>query len=558
MRLAAAAVLLAIHPCAGTAHAQGAPDPRAARVDSLFAALNRTPSPGLALAVVRDGRVVLRRGYGLADVEHRVPITPSTVFDIASLSKQFTGLVVAELVAEGKVRLSDDIRRYIPELRLGRPVTVEQLLHHTSGVRDWPATLAVAGRDMGDTISFGQILGMAYGQRSLNFEPGAEYVYSNTGYNLLAEMVQRVTGRSFRAVTDERIFRPLGMRDTHVRDDLAEAIPNRALGYARTADGSWRATPNNLTALGSSSTFSSVDDMARWLIDFDRAAVGGAALSLMRTKGRLNDGTPVPYAFGIEHGVYRGLPMVTHSGSWASFNSYLAHLPLQKLGIVVLANGGSAINAQDAVIKVANIYLESDLPPPAPSRAAAPATAPAAVTVPPAVLDQYAGLYHLGPGWYTRIRRQGAALTSQATGEVAAPMTPRSEREFWVELYRAAMVFQRDGRGRVTHLDYHGLHAPKLPETSPPPPARLAEYAGEYESRELGATWRVSVKDGALEMWHPRQGTLPLTWFWRDDFGSPGSVLSSVEFQRDAAGRVTGFVVNVDTRTRDIRFVKRR
>ena len=557
LRRLAAALLAASAWFSAPALAQSPADSLARQVDAMFAQYNRQPSPGLAIAVVRDGRVVLRRGYGLADMERGVPITPSTVFDLASLSKQFTGLVVAELVEEGKVRLGDDIRRYIPELRLGRPVTVEQLLHHTSGVRDWPATFAVAGREMSDTISYGQILRLAYAQRSLNFEPGAEYVYSNTGYNLLAEMVRRVTGRSFRAVTDERIFRPLGMRDTRVRDDLATPIPNRALGYARAADGSWRATPNNLTALGSSSTFSTVDDMARWMINFDRGAVGGTALSLMRTKGRLNDGTPVPYAFGLEHGVYRGLPMVTHSGSWASFSTYLVHLPLQRLGIVVLANGDRTIDAQQAVIKIANIYLENDFPPAPRSPAATPAAA-AAVTVPPAMLDQYAGLYHLGPGWYTRIRRQGMSLTSQATGEVVAPMTPRSEREFWVELYRSAMVFQRDARGRVTHLDYRGLHAPKLPETSPPSPARLAEYAGEYESRELGATWRVSVRNGALEMWHPRQGTLPLTWFWRDDFGSPGSVLSSVEFQRDAAGRVTGFVVNVDTRTRDIRFVRRR
>src|SRR5215210_548472 len=180
--LAAGALLLASQPRAAAAPAQDAPDPRAARVDALFADLNRAPSPGLAVAVVRDGKVILRRGYGLASVEHRVAITPSTVFDVASLSKQFTGLAVAVLVSEGKVKLSDDIRKYVPELPdFGRPITVEHLLRHTSGLRDWYATLSVAGWRPDDPITFGDILTLAYNQRALNFAPGDEYLYSNTG-----------------------------------------------------------------------------------------------------------------------------------------------------------------------------------------------------------------------------------------------------------------------------------------------------------------------------------------------------------------------------------------
>lgn len=551
------AFLIASYLCGGLALAQNARDPRADRVDSLYAGLNRTPSPGLAVVVVRGGKVILRRGYGLASIEHRVPITPGTVFDVASLSKQFTGLAVAMLVSEGKIRLNDDIRKYIPELpSFGRPITIEHLLRHTSGLRDWPGTLSVAGWKFEDVITFGQILTMAYNQRTLNFEPGAEHLYSNTGYNLLAEMVQRVTGQSFRSWTDEHIFRPLGMVNTHFRDDYTEVIANRAFGYARAVDGSYRSTPDNLTALGSSSLFSTADDFARWLINFDEAAVGGrAAISLMQTRGALNDGSPVRYAFGILLGSYRGLPMFTHSGGWASFDTYNVYFPQQKLGIVVLANS-NAIDAQSVVIQIANIYLEKELDPEPPAPKAPPAAR--SPDLPPSVLNAYEGLYRLRPGSYVRVKREGATLTALATRSKPAMMLPMSEREFRLEPGGATVLFQRDAAGKVASMEYDGEPARKVDESSSHPPAQLANYAGEYYSEELDTFYRVAVANGALEIQHPRRGGVPLAWLWREEFGSPAAYLSSVEFQRDGAGHVAGLIINGDPRSRDIRFVKRR
>lgn len=458
------------------------PDPRAARVDALYAGYNAKPSPGLAVAIVRDGKIILRKGYGMASIEHGVAITPSTVFDTASLAKQFTGMAVAMLVGEGKIRLTDDVRKYIPEFPdFGQPVTIEHLLHHTSGLRDWPGTLRVAGWSYEDVISFRQVLTMAYHQRSLNFTPGAEHLYSNTGYNVLAEVVQRVTGQSFRAWTDEHLFQPLGMTHTHFRDDHTEVIANRAFGYRRGKDGAWRNVPDNLTAVGSSSLFSSVDDFALWLINFDRATVGGkAAVALMQTPGKLNDGTTTPYGFGITTGSYRGLPMFTHSGGWAAFDTYTVYFPQQKLGIVVLANSDS-INAQNEIIRIANIYLEKEL----------------------------------------------------------APEPPRSNAEADEALDEASAA-----KAVIT-----------LTST---PVSPLTDYAGEYWSEELGTSYRVVVKDGALEMQHGRIGDVPLTRRAADVFGSAVGYLGSIAFQRDAAGRVTGFVVNGDERSRDIAFVKRR
>ncbi len=555
MRTPASVILLALLAAVpGASIAQEAPPTGEVGVDSLFSHFDRTDSPGLAVAVVRDGEVVLRKGYGLARLEDRVPITPSTVFDVASVSKQFTGLAVAMLVERGEVRLDDDIRRWIPELPdFGHTITVEHLLHHTSGLRDWPGTLAIAGWSMDDVISFDQILRMAYDQRALNFEPGSEYTYSNTGYNLLAEMVSRVTGQSFRAWTDEHLFGPLGMSRSHFRDDYTEVVPDRASGYARASDGSWHRAPDNLTALGSSSLFSTVDDLSRWVANFDDAAVGGRpAMGLARTRGVLNDGSTIPYAFGINHGEYRGLPTLNHSGSWAQFSTFVLYFPDRRMGVVVLANSGS-INAAAAAYDVADRYLEGNLPP----RQSEAPSKDEAVAVPDSVLDDYVGVYRLGPGWYVHIRREGSALFTRATREDEFPMTARSTTEFWVEAYGASIAFEREGDGRVTHITYRGRTAPRVGTAAPPAPRDLAGVTGEYVSEELHTSYRVEVEDGGLVMRHWRHGAIRLSPAWDDDFVGEAWFIGSVQFQRDAEGSAVAMLVTAGERNRNIRFVKR-
>jgi CubicO group peptidase (beta-lactamase class C family) len=428
-------------------------------VDSLFSQYNEGVRPGLAVAVVRDGRMVFANGYGMANLEHRVRITPSTVFDIASVSKQFAGLAISMLVEQGRIRLTDDVRRYIPELGdVGYTITIDHLVHHTSGLRDWPGSLSLAGWRLDDVIAFDQILRFAYHQRSLNFKPGDEYMYSNTGYNLLAEVVARVSGRSFRQFTEEQLFRPLGMTSSRFHDDVSELIPNRAFGYEKT-DSGWSSITDNLTALGSSSLFTTVEDLSKWVANFDDPKVGGAeAMARTRTRGKLNNGSTIPYAFGIAHGDYRGQPVVQHSGGWAEFATYLVHFPQLHAGVIVLANS-SSINPGSAAYQVADAFLGSQLG--ARSRDTV-ASAPS-VSVPSSTLDRYAGLYRLGPGWYVRIQREGNALTTIATREPAFPMIARSDTSFWVEGYRSMMTFTNAKAGRPT-LIYRDHRYPRLRE----------------------------------------------------------------------------------------------
>ncbi len=545
--------LLAITILAGTAAAQDPADRRERQVDSLFAEYTLGLSPGAAVAVVRDGQIILSKGYGYASLEQRTPITPATVFDVASVSKQFTGLAVAMLVDQGRIKLTDDIRKYLPELAdVGKTITIDHLVHHTSGLRDWPGTLRLAGWQFDDVISISQILTFAANQRTLNFTPGSEYMYSNTGFNLLAEMVARVTGTTFRAWTAEQLFRPLGMTRSHFHDDHREVVANRASGYSRTPNG-MAAITNNLTALGSSSLFTTVEDMARWVMNFDDPKVGGQkAMALSRTKGVLNDGTTLPYAFGISHGEYRGRPTLSHGGSWAGFTTAVLHFPEQHFSVIVLANS-PIVPATRFANFIADFYLGAELGP------RVVATDPVAAAPPVAIaataLERYPGLYRFGPGLYLRIVRHGDRLTAETMPGPDSPITPKSDTSFWMPGYNSPLVFH-PAAGGVT-AEFRGLRAPRRPIPAPIAAAQLGQYAGVYWSDELATLYQVDVNDGKLVLRHRRHLPNTLTWLAGDDFaGGPGS-MRSVEFRRDSTGRVIGFSVFIDERSRDVGFAKR-
>ncbi|HYN09002.1 MAG TPA: serine hydrolase domain-containing protein [Vicinamibacterales bacterium] len=329
-------------------------------VDEMFGQWHSPKSPGAAVLVIDAGRVVHAKGYGMANLEHGVPIRADTVFDIASVSKQFGAMAVALLEADGRIGLDDDVRRYVAEVPdFGKTITLRHLIHHTSGIRDWPGTLSMGGWNYQDVVSFNQILRMAYHQRELNFAPGDEHTYSNTGYNLLAEVVARVSGKSFREFCDERVFRPLGMKNTHFHDDHTEVVVNSADSYRPGPDGQFRRAVSNLTALGSSSLFTTVDDLAKWIDNFHspRPIVGGpAVIARLHERGRLNSGTTIAYAFGQSIGEYRGLRTATHTGSWAGYRSVLQRFPDQRFAVAILANTAD-MNPSLVARRISDLYL---------------------------------------------------------------------------------------------------------------------------------------------------------------------------------------------------------
>jgi CubicO group peptidase (beta-lactamase class C family) len=274
--------------------------PNPADIDKLFAAWDKPDSPGLALAVVKDGRIVHSRGYGQASLEYGIPIKPGTIFHAASLSKQFTGFAIQLLAQEGKLSLDDPVKKYVPQLQVeGPPITIRHLLHHTSGLRDQWDLLTLAGLRLEDFITENDILGLVFQQKQLNFQPGEDHLYSNTGYTLLGQVVRRVSGQSLAAFAQERIFTPLGMKSTHFQENYGTVVKNRAYSYARGRDGNWRYLALSYSNTGATSVFTTVEDLALWSANFDQPRAGNAqTVQASLVTGKTNDGRDTSYASG--------------------------------------------------------------------------------------------------------------------------------------------------------------------------------------------------------------------------------------------------------------------
>ena len=335
----------------------------AERIDALFALYDNPRSPGCSLAVVREGRTVFARGYGMADLERSVPLSTDSVFRIASTSKQFTAAAIVLLSQEGQLSLDDDVRRTVPELQERDPkVTLRQLIQHTSGVRDYLTLMWLAGKRDED-YSDDEVLAILGRQTQLNFAPGDEHLYSNSGYWLLSQVVLRATGESLREYAARAIFQPLGMADTHFHDDPAEIVARRALGYAPLAGGGFEISMTRLPMIGDGGVFTTVSDLALWDKNFYEPQVGGLDfLDVMHERAVLNDGEVLPYASGLSHGTYRGLPTVSHGGAFVGFRAQMLRFPEQRTTFICLCNRADA-NPTRLARKVADIVLEQALDP---------------------------------------------------------------------------------------------------------------------------------------------------------------------------------------------------
>jgi CubicO group peptidase (beta-lactamase class C family) len=368
--------------------AQDASIPR--KVDSLFAAYDRGDSPGCALAVIQNAAVIYERGYGMASLENGFAITPRTVFDIGSAAKQFAAMSVLLLSQDGKLSLDDDVRKFVPQLPdYGATATLRHLLQHTSGLPDYIDLLKLAGARTEDVVTDEEALHLLALQRRLEFPPGSEHVYSNSGYFLLSQVVRRASGQTLRDFAQARIFGPLGMTQTQYINDHTWVVPGRATGYAPRKGGGYRLDTSNWEQNGDGGLLTTAEDLARWDQNFYDAKIGGRELvQLLQTPGVLSSGEALTYAMGLRVDRYRGLPRVRHGGSWAGFRAELLRFPGERFSVAALCNLSSASAAKLAA-QVADLYLEKKMEPP-PQTPAAP-TPPAADRAPG--LTHYAGLY---------------------------------------------------------------------------------------------------------------------------------------------------------------------
>jgi CubicO group peptidase (beta-lactamase class C family) len=546
--------------------AQSAPAPAEkpeAKVDALFQKMDTAISPGCALSVIRDHRIIYERGYGMADLDHNIPITPATVFHVASMSKQFTATSILLLAQEGKLSLDDPVRKYVPELPdFGTPVTIRELLHHTSGLRDQWDLLDLSGwRDSHDLITDGDVLYVVSHQRALNFPPNTRFLYSNTGYTLLAQIVARVSGQSFRRFTTARIFTPLGMRSTHFRDDFDEIVKNMAYGYEPSGD-TFRLSVTNYDTVGATSLLTTVEDLALWDENFYSPRVGGAALvQQLQERGKLNNGEQIDYAAGLAIGKYRGLRTVDHNGADAGYRSDMIRFPDQHFSVACLCNLSTG-NPASLAKKVAEVYLGSQMQP-AESAHADNATP---INLSAAQVQARVGAYVnvKDPDDLVRwVAKEGKLQVGNVGDDDTYPVEVVGENQFRLMNRPDEFTFSTARTGAPFELTIRHADSKIETFTAVPPFApsagELAEYAGVYSSPEIDPLYELKVDRGpddkeSLVLHRLKNGPDSLHPVARDFFTAD---VGKIRFTRDSQGVITGFLLTTG-RVIDLRFERGR
>ncbi len=517
------------------------------RVEALFEKWNRSDTPGCALGVGRQGETLLSRAWGMADLEHEVRNTPATIFEAGSVSKQFTAAAVLLLAQERKLALDDAARKYIPELPdYGTPLSVEQMLHHTSGLRDWGSVAGIAGWPRWTRVhTHAHVLDIVGRQRALNFAPGSEHAYCNTGYNLAAILVERRSGQGFAEFTRQRIFEPLEMRSTSWRDDHARIVKGRAIAYDARGDDYATEMPFE-NVHGNGGLLTTVGDLLKWNRNFVSTTVGGSELVKQQlTKGKLASGREIAYARGLYVTSYRGIPEVSHSGSTAGYRAFLARYPDQDLSVALLCNAGDA-NAARLVHGVAELFLGLTAEPPR-----------AGVEVPIPLVGPDSRELLPKSGLYRNVKTGEALSIVLDSGALRYERGPVligvSKTRF--RLPNGSLVdFEvgRDGRPiRVWTTSPLGDVEEHEPVARMRPTAeQLVDLQGSYWSEEAEVTLTVAVDGGELKLKRRPATVFTLKPLYADAWEAP---FGMVRFRRDSAERVVGLSVTVP-RVRDMRF----
>ena len=529
-------------------------DEKAGKVDKIFSRWNNPDTPGCALAIIKDGEVIYKRGYGMANLENNVPITPQSVFYIGSVSKQFVTMCVALLAQEEKLSLDDNVREYIPELPdYGTPITIRHLIHHTSGIRDYLTLEDIAG------IPFGyyheeDALDLIVRQKELNFHPGDEYLYSNSGYFLLAVIIQRASGKTLRQYAEEKIFKPLGMKNSRFHDNYTELIENRAAGYFSEGERKFTNFISTFDCVGSGGLFTSVEDLYLWDQNFYHHEVGGKEVfDLMHTVGILNNGIKLEYAFALNIKHYKGLKTVSHGGALGGYKSALFRFPEHNFSVICLSNL-SAFNPSPLSYRVAEIYLsdyfkeEKEKP-----------SKIQIVKLTREILENKTGFYirfESGEKIRVSLKKDGLSITFQNKDY---PLAPLNESEFIVQNTPRKITLRFEKRESEKPLLLHVHEVSKRPRTfvsskvEVPNNKQLSEYQGRFYSEELQVTFEIRLEDDKLRFVHKKASQVPFKPLYLDFF-QIGSL--RVQFVRNEEKEITGFLLDAG-RVKNLRFIKR-
>jgi CubicO group peptidase (beta-lactamase class C family) len=536
------------------------------QIDELFADWDSSTAPGIVAAVIEDGRIAYENAFGMADLERGVALSPRSALEIGSISKQFTAMCILLLENDGKLSLDDDVRLHIPELPdYGSPITIRQLLHHTSGIRDIETLVPLAGWHYTNYYSPARQLELISRQRELNFTPGSQFLYSNSGYLLLAYIVERVSDQTLREFAEEQIFQPLGMRHTVFWDTPGQIVKDRAIPYGPGPEGGYQMELWYLPFAGPSGLYTTVQDLALWDANFYANKLGGgdALIQRMLTPGSLLEGESTNYAAGLAVSDYGGQTVYEHGGAWMGFRAQMSRFPDRRLTVIMLSNASSV---GVSVSSVAELFQGSEDG--TPETESTSYEEPSTIDLPPATLTEFEGTYWNEDGLLLRTIevREGVlhyVRSEESTTELGA-----------IEAGRFVMV----GVGARVDVEFaagNGTAAQSMTVTiegeEPLPFERLelrpaesqAGHEGRYWSDELERELRLEIEDGKLHLaWADNVPRVPMVQVGPDDFlarqfvaipWNPQDVRILVE--RDESDQVTGLNLSCDM-VRGLSFVK--
>jgi CubicO group peptidase (beta-lactamase class C family) len=531
----------------------------AKQVDTYLSHWDKKDMPGCAVGVMKDGKLIYKRGVGLANLTYDIPNSPTMLFEVASTTKPFTAMAIALLAEQGKLSIDDDVRKYIPELpQYADTITLRHLLHHTSGLREYEALIFFSGRGNENAHSEKEVLNLIARQKNINFKPGAKYQYSNTGFLLLAAIVKRVSGKSLRAFADENMFKPLGMKSTLFRDDRTEVIKNKAAGYITGPGGRVRLRTSLDDLVGDGGLLTNVEDLSLWVQNYFEPKVGSReTIKMLTTHATTNSGEKINYGFGQFHTVYRGLPVIKHSGNVSGFRAQIARYHDQNFAVIALSNN-SAIFPAEIVAKVADIYLAGQFPA-APEKKAP--VLPQGEPIAEQDAARYSGIFantDLGIIFKLSVKDGKLVNSGLLQKEVAVLSTKDKHLLMVADSNGYEMVPTFDKAGQITEVKMLRSNGTSdtFPRMKPPfdSPEQLGEYLGTYHSDELEADYRIVRKGNGFVFQTGPTLEAPLAPAYQDVFTTAEGRVNFA-FTRDDKGKITGFVLNAVMDDREVKGV---
>ena len=518
------------------------------KIDALFSRYDKTEIPGAAVAVVKDGKVFYIKGFGCANLEYGIPITGSSVFNMASVSKHVTGFCAVILEKRGKLSFEDDIRKYLPEFPdFGNVIKIKHLLHHTSGLRDPYGLMMLRGWNFKDTLTNDDLIKLLQNQKELNFEPGKQYLYSSSNYVVLSEIIEKITGKSFPDWTKENIFKPLGMKNTFFNDNVNGVLyKNRVDSYRKSGKNKYVNDNCIYSLLGTGNLCTSAEDFALWINNFFDKRIGGAeVIDQMFQTTNLNDGTEYPYTLGLfKNRNYKNIEFYTHDGAYGGFKTYLGIFPEQELGIAVMGNFRSFSPGyyfrKIAEIIIPDIWKDQ-------KKEVRIEEKPVIFELDKEVYKEYAGKYLVKSMNMTiEIKKEDEKLYAIAKGLGRMQLIPESEKLFKVGGAPAKIEFVRNQRGIIDKavLNSRGVahDCERMAEETGNilVSEQIAEYCGTYRCEEIDLNIKIVHSDNQFYAIHFRLGDIKLKPVSQDVWEGSVNYFNTLKFFKEQE-KIDGF-----------------